>query len=163
MMWPTPAQIRQLPQLHRVTIPPAYRDPMGHMNVQYYMKIWDDAGWALFADWGLDLAYFEREQAGLFALEQHIRYLAEVRVGETVTVHIRLVNLTAKRIHLLVFLVNESTDRLAATLEEVTSHADLRLRRTSPFPPPIAARLQTVVNAHNRLDWAPPLCGTMRA
>ena len=75
--------MRQLPTFHRETIPPAYLDIMGHMNVRHYIGIFDTAAWYFFAAVGMDESYYREYHAGGFALQQFIRYLAEVRVEET--------------------------------------------------------------------------------
>jgi acyl-CoA thioesterase FadM len=61
------------------------------------------------------------------------------------------------------FLVNTTRAKLAATLECINAFADLRVRRTAPWPPEVAAKLSEAVAADGRLGWAPPLSGAMRA
>ncbi|MFQ5614793.1 MAG: hypothetical protein ACE5H9_21945 [Anaerolineae bacterium] len=51
---------------------------------------------------------------------------------------------------------------MAATMEELVSHADLVARRTSPFPPQIRARLRAQMDEQSRLDWDAPVCGIIR-
>ncbi len=155
-------QITQLPCFHRAVIPQAYLDVMGHMNIRHYMGLFDDAAWGFFASFGMDEAYYQTTSGGAFALEQHIRYLAEVHVGETVAIHTRINGRTAKRIHFIHFMINETTGKLAATLEVIGSHADRDTRRTSPFPPEIARQIDWLLAQHNQMNWRPPLCGVMR-
>ena len=52
---------------------------------------------------------------------------------------------------------------LAATLETVTSHVDLTIRRTSPFPEHVAANITDMLTKHRKLAWEPPVCGVMNA
>jgi acyl-CoA thioesterase FadM len=61
------------------------------------------------------------------------------------------------------FLVNDTRRKLAATLECINAFADLRVRRTAPWPPEVAEKLAEAVAADSRVDWAPPLSGSMRA
>lgn len=152
-------KIERLPLFHRETIPEAYIDVMGHMNVQWYMALYSDAVWTFFASIGMDEAYYKNNQAGGFALEHFIRYYAEVHAGETVAVYTRIVGRNEKRIHFISFLVNESTRTLASTLEALGSHADMRTRRTAPYPLEIAAQIDGKIEEYKKLDWEPPLCG----
>jgi acyl-CoA thioester hydrolase len=154
-------QVEQLPLFNRRTIPNAYLDAMGHMNVRHYIGLFDDATWHFFATFGMNQAYYDEAQAGAFALEQHIHYLAEVHAGELISIRSRLINRTAKRIHFMHFMINESTEKLAATLEVVGSHANLAQRRTSPFPAHIAAQIDEVLTANQALTWDAPICGVM--
>src|SRR4051794_1373041 len=101
----------------------------------------DTAAWKFFDSFGMNEIYYRAEQAGGFALKQFIQYLAEVRVGETVALRGRMLGRSAKRIHFMLFMVNETTHVLSSTFEVLGSHADMRIRRTSPYPPHIAAKL----------------------
>ncbi|MCP4424396.1 MAG: thioesterase [Chloroflexi bacterium] len=155
-------QIQSLPCFHRETIPDSYLDLMGHMNIRYYVGLFDEAAWGFFAHFGMTMAYYQSENGGAFALTQHIRYLAEVHVNETVAIHTRLLDRSAKRIHFMHFMVNETTSKLAATMEVLGSHADTIMRRTSPFPPHLAAQLDAILAENGRLDWDAPVCGVIR-
>jgi acyl-CoA thioester hydrolase len=152
-------KIQALPLAQRTTITDAHLDAMNHMNVRWYMAIFDDATWSFFHTLGMTLDYYRQNEAGGFALQHDIRYLAEIRVGETVAVHMRVLGRSAKRIHTMYFMVNETTGKLAATLESLGSHADLRRRRTSPYPPEIAARIDAMLTEHCALDWEAPVSG----
>jgi acyl-CoA thioester hydrolase len=152
-------KIERLPLFHRETIPEAYIDIMGHMNVQWYMALYSDAVWTFFASFGMDEDYYQREHSGGFALEHFIRYYAEIHAGETVAVYSRIIARNEKRIHFISFIVNETTRKLASSLEALGTHADMRVRRTSPYPPKIAARIDEKIEEFKRLDWDPPLCG----
>jgi hypothetical protein len=44
------ADLTDLPSYHRQTIPKEYMDRMGHMNVRYYMAVFDKATWRMLAD-----------------------------------------------------------------------------------------------------------------
>jgi acyl-CoA thioester hydrolase len=153
------AQLAQLSLLHCATIPPEYLDAMAHMNVRWYMALFDEGAWRFFASFGMDEAYYRTRQAGGFALKHFIQYFAEVRVGETVAIRGRVLGRSAKRVHFMLFMVNETTDKLAATLEVLGSHADMRVRRTSPYPDDIAARLDALIEQQAALDWDAPVCG----
>jgi acyl-CoA thioester hydrolase len=155
-------QLTALPLHHRATITTDHLDLMGHMNIRHYMSLFDNASWHMFNSLGMTSDYYREQQAGGFALEQHIRYLAEVRLGETVAIRIRLLGRTAKRIHFMAFMVNETTDKLAATLEGLGSHADMRIRRTAPYPPHIAANIDALLSQHQQLTWDAPVCGVIK-
>ena len=156
-------QIITLPLLYRATIPPAYRDMMGHMNIRWYMLLYDEAGIPLFDMFGQTLDYYSRNNTGAFDLEHHIHYLAEVRISDTVAIYGRLLGRTDKRLHYMMFMVNETRDTLASTFECVNSHADLSVRRTSPYPPFIAMQIDAILAEHKRLKWDAPVSGSMSA
>ncbi len=155
------AQLALLPQTNSVTIPESYLDEMGHMNIMYYIHIFDRAAWGLFGQFDLTAEKLQQTQNGMFALKQFIQYLAEVHAGETVIVRSRLLGVSSKRIHFIHFMVNETTDTLASTFEVLGSFMDLSIRRTAPFPEDIRKRLEQTITEHNQLDWEAPLSGIL--
>ncbi len=160
--FPIPDEVAQLDCCLRRTIDAAYLDAMGHMNVRHYLGLFDDAAWKLFATLGMDDAYYAT-QNGAFALQQLINYRAEVLAGEQVAIYPRLLGRSSRKVHYMLFMVNESRNNLAATLEEIGAHADLVQRRTSPFPPHLAATIDSLLAAHQQLPWPAPLSGAMQA
>ncbi len=155
-------QLAPLPLFHRATITEEHLDAMGHMNIRYYMAHFDEASWGFFASFGMDEEYCRIYQAGGFALKHFINYLAEVRLGETIAVRIRILGRSAKRIHFMHFMVNETTGKLAATLEVLGTHADMVIRRTSPYPTHIAGQIDAILEEQNQLGWDAPICGIIR-
>jgi acyl-CoA thioester hydrolase len=154
-------QLASLPVYHRATIQPEHLDELGHMNVRWYMALFSDATVAMLASFGMDMNYTRQAEAGSFALKHFIHYLAEVRLGEQVALRARVLGRNEKRLHYVLFMVNESQHKLAATAEALAAHADLNERRTSPFPPHIAAAIDHQLVQHRQLDWAPKLSGAI--
>lgn len=150
------------PPLLRLTIPETYRDSNGHMNVRWYLGIFDDASDVLHDQMGLTPDYHAAHTTGTFDLEHHIQYISEALPGEQVAVYVRYVAGSAKRLHYLMFLVNETRPGLSATLECINTFADLRVRRTAPWPEAASARIAAGVAASERLDWPAPVCGIMQ-
>lgn len=151
------------PPCLRMTIPDAWRDSNGHMNVRWYVAVFDDASDVLHDDLGLTPAYHREHGSGTFDLEHHIQYLSEVMPGERAAVYVRFVGQSAKRLHYVMFLVNETRGKLAATLECLNAFADLSIRRTAPWPPIAAERIAAGIAASNRLNWPCPLSGAIQA
>lgn len=154
-------QIEQLQMIYRVSIPDRYRDKMGHMNMRYYLEVYDDAGDALFETFGLTPDYYREHGSGGFDLEHHIHYLNEVHIGDSVAIYARLLDRSAKRLHYMLFMVNESRQQLASIFECVNSYADLTVRKTAPYPEVIAGNLDAILKVHQALDWEAPVCGVM--
>jgi acyl-CoA thioester hydrolase len=161
--FPSVEQVRSLPHFLKQIIPPEFEDINGHVNIQHYLGLYDKAGWPFFALLGMDERYFSEERNGIFDLEHHLFYLAEIHIGDEVAIHGRLVARSAKRLHGIWFIVNETRNQLSNTFEFVSTHADLETRRTSPFPDDLAERLDAMIAEHHKLEWPAPLCGIMGA
>ena len=160
---PALVSIRQLSEYHRETIPEDYLDEMGHMNVRWYIALFSRAVGGLFTELGMPPEYFTRGIDGSFALTQFVRYLAEVHVGQTIAIHTRVIARTKKRIHFLHFMVNQTTEKLAATLESCVAHADLEKRKMSPFPEEVAGSIDALIEKHDALAWEAPVSGAVHA
>jgi acyl-CoA thioester hydrolase len=133
------------------------------MNMRWYVAIFDDAGDALHERTGLTAEFHRTHNTGTVDLEHHTHFLNEVMPGDAVAVYARLVARSAKRLHYLMFLVNETSGKLAAIFECMNAFADLTIRKTAPFPPEIAARIDAWLEKDATLDWAAPVSGSMSA
>jgi acyl-CoA thioester hydrolase len=158
----SPHDLQSLPITFRQDIPESYRDEMGHMNVMWYTYLFSCAFDKFGDQFGFGEAYFRAHLMGSFALETHVRYLAEVRIGQHVTIRSRALGRSAKRLHFMHFMIIDDTGALAATQEHVGAHIDMRVRRMAPFPADIAERFDQLVLQQNKLGWAAPVCGVMR-
>jgi acyl-CoA thioester hydrolase len=160
---PALADVEALPLLIRTAIPPQYEDENGHMNMRWFLALFDEAGYPMVSAWGLTPAFHQAHQTGGYDLEHHIHYLREVAVGDTVAIYLRVVGRSAKRVHYLMFMVNETRGALASIFECVNAFADLTLRKTAPYPPEIAAAIDAQLAQHEALGWPAPVCGVMGA
>jgi acyl-CoA thioester hydrolase len=158
---PTPEQVRQLPELVRVRVPPEWEDLNGHVNVQHHLTMYNLTTAPLLAQLGISEDWVRTERCGLFDLEHHIWYLNEVHVGDDVSLHLRMTARNARRVQGHVYLINASRDSLASVIEFVSAAADLDARRTIPLPAVIAASIDDSIAASARLDWAAPASGAI--
>ena len=100
-----------------MTVPEAYRDENGHMNVRWYATIFDEAGDRLHARLGLTPEFHKAHGSGTMDLENHFNYLHEVRSGDRLAIFSWIVAHSAKRFHYLMFMVNETGGSLSAIFE----------------------------------------------
>ena len=165
-MKPPPIALEKIvelgPSCLSMTIPEEYRDVNGHMNMRWYLAIFDEAGDALHERIGLTREYHRQHGTGTFDLEHHLHFLHEVNPGDKVAVYMRLVARSAKLLHYLMFMVNETRGRLASIFECMNAFADLRTRKIAPFPSEIAKRVDATIDMYRKLDWAAPVSGAMR-
>jgi len=160
--YPSLDQLRELPVQLAMSIPPEWEDRNGHVNVQFYVTLYELGGWEILEDVGIDEAWFEQRDLSLFDLEHHLQYLTEVAVDDEVKTYNRLLGRSGKCFHGMYFIVNETRDRLAATLEYITACVDMKTRRIAPFTEELAGDLDSLLDQHGRLTWATPVCGMMK-
>jgi acyl-CoA thioester hydrolase len=160
----TPAQIRETGLPCFKTIARAeWTDRNDHVNIRHFVAIFDDAGDAFYLTVGLSDADHRRRESGTMDLEHHIHFVREVRTGDRLSVHLRIVGVGPKRFHYLMFLLNESTGQVASIFECVNTFVHLTRRKSAPWPEDVRLALQSLRERHEALSWPAPLCGSMGA
>jgi acyl-CoA thioester hydrolase len=154
-------QLVSLPVVYRTVIPPEFEDRNGHMNMRWYLALFDEAGHAMDPMLGLTADYFATSGMGGFDLEHHLWYPAEVHIGDAVAIRVRFLARSAKLIHYLMFMENEKRGVLSSLFECVYAHANLKARRTAPLPAQVAARIDAFIDKHSALPWTAPTSGVM--
>jgi acyl-CoA thioester hydrolase len=160
-VFPEVGQVRELPLQLQQSIPPEWEDRNGHVNVQFYLTLFELGGWRMLEEIGADEPWFRQQAYSFFDLEHHLHYLAEIAVGDRVSTYNRVVGFSSRRFHGLYLIVNDTRGRLACTLEYISAGIDMRTRRTADMPAELCAGLQRLFTLHQALSWAPPLCGRM--
>ena len=147
-------------QLSKI-VPPEWKDRNGHVNVQFYQKLYELGGYQVLEEVGIGESYLQAHNFGMFDLEHHLHYRSELLIGAAVNTYNRILNRNDKRFHGMYFIVDASRDELAGTLEYITSGVDLRTRRMCPFPDKLSRGIEKQLGKHRLLDWAAPVCGVM--
>ncbi len=107
-------------------------DHNGHMNVNYYYKLFDSVYTAMyFENLGFDDEYIA-SGFSTFTLEDSIRYLKEFKLGDKVYPSFYLANVNKKLLHFVGILKNENNE-LSAIFETVLAHMDLNARKVTEF------------------------------
>lgn len=132
------------------------------MNMRWYVAVFDDAGDDLHERVGLTPEFHRLRGTGTVDLEHHTHFLNEVLPGDHIVVYARLVARSPKRVHYLMFLVNETRSKLAAIFECMNSFMDLETRRTAPFPSEIMARIDAWIERDSKLEWPAPISSPMQ-
>lgn len=133
---------------------PEWIDANGHMNLAYYVVVFDLATDALFDALDIGSAYRTRAGHAVFAVEAHTLYERELCLGEHMQVTTRVLGADAKRLHLAHEMV--AAGARCAAQELMFVHVDLAARRGAVFPPDVAARVAEGIAAHAGLprpDW----------
>lgn len=147
-------RVRELELTLEAQVETLYLDSMGHMNVAWYVDLFNRGVWTFFGRYGLGEAYLQASGRGMFALEENVRYLSELREGETLQVYTGVLEERPKTLRLGQFMVNQRKELLSATREVVAAHIDLGSRKSTPFEPHVLAQLAAAPRA-----WPPS--GTM--
>ena len=136
---------------------PEWIDANGHMNLAYYVVLFDYATDTLFDAIGIGRAYKEATNHGTFVAETHNLYERELLVGERLWVATQILGSDSKRLHLAHEMFNLANAERAATQELMYLHIDLATRRVVPWLPEAHERVAAAGAAHAGLprpNWA---------
>ena len=137
---------------HREKVRKEWIDYNGHMNVAYYLVIFDHATDVLLDLVGLGERYSEGSNAGTFAMEAHVTYQRELLLDSPVVVETQLLDFDHKRIHYFHRMLHEQEGYCAATLEQLSIHVDHGTRRSAPLPDAALRTLEELRTAHAALE-----------
>ena len=145
---------------YRDVVRPEWIDHNDHMNMGYYLVVFDYATDEFLAWVGLDAAHRTAHGITTFCLETHVTYHREVGLGDRLRFTTRLLGHDAKRIHYFHAMYHATEGWLAATNELLSLHVSRDTRRGAPMAPAIQARLAAIQRAH---DTLPPAAQAGRA
>jgi len=157
---PTYEQLAPLPAYVQQPVPTAFEDANGHLNVRHYTGI---------ASEGLDESLVESQIPknwpalghACFSAEHHLTYISELRTGDRMSARVRLLGRSERAGHALVYLLDDSHERLSFVMEEIFLHIDMETRRTAPWPEDVAAALDRRIARDAELPWEAAVSGSM--
>jgi len=155
---PVPAPL----ELHRDKIRPEWVDYNGHMNLAYYVLVFDHATDAFLDYIGLTEAFRKNRNCSTFAAEIHVNYLSEVKEPDEVYITTRLIGFDQKRIHFFHSMYHAGEDYLAATSEMLSLYMDMSVRRVGLMPTEIMDRLTEIQQSHGSLSVPEQLGSVMK-
>ena len=112
-----------------------YTDYNNHLNVAYYVLIFDLAADVMLDNFKMGGESAKRDQKTTFVAELRTIYNQEVRLGEEVETHLTYVNHDKKRIHYRLSMFHKEKKYLAATNEVISLYVDLSKRKVIEFDP----------------------------
>ncbi|MBI4636954.1 MAG: thioesterase family protein [Candidatus Rokubacteria bacterium] len=136
---------------YRDVVRPEWIDGNRHMNMGYYLVVFDLATDAFLSWIGLTEAYRQGRRVTTFCLEAHLTYHREVRAGDPLRFTTLLLAHDARRIHYFHEMYHATEGYLAATNELMSLHVSEETRRGAPMAPEILERLARVQAAHDAL------------
>jgi acyl-CoA thioester hydrolase len=124
---------------------------MGHMNVQHYVAMFDQAGGNTFSELGLTMQFFKQHGRGMAAIEQSIKYKKELIAGQNVYVESMITEVREKVLIMQLTMHDADNHVLAAECRLVAVHLDAIKRKSLAFPDHIIAKAKSMVNSEKNI------------
>ena len=138
-------------KLHSEPLQKAWLDAYEHLNEAYYLVPFSNATWVFQDHFGIGVDYFKRTGCGVYTVETHLRYLAEVRPPALLEIETLIIGSDEKRIWFAHEMLVEGS--LRATGEFMVLHYSTAESRAAPMPDTVQAALKKA-ETPRRPDWA---------
>ena len=125
----------------------------GHLNLAYYMVLFDRATDRLFDELDLGAGRMARDGRSIFVLDARIRYLREVRLGDALEIETRLLGHDTKRLEWQHAMYRREQADPVAAIALVGIQMDMARRARVPFD------AQTTDRIANRVSQDAPRKG----
>ena len=112
-----------------------WTDYNGHMNLAFYIHLFDQ-GWDVLLDkfeMGGESAKIEKRST--FAVESHTKYIQEVKEGDEVDINLLFLDRDIKRMVYQLEIFNKNGNYRAATTEVCSLYVNLDTRRVTEIEP----------------------------
>tara|TARA_Y100000992_G_scaffold285618_1_gene236778 strand:+ start:464 stop:934 length:471 start_codon:yes stop_codon:yes gene_type:complete len=111
-----------------------WTDYNGHMNVAYYVLIFDIYGAEkLMSDFKMGEHSANTTNKSTMVVESHITYNQEIKEGEEVDVNLTYFDHDKKRLQYKLEMIHKSKKYVASTIEVLALYVDLQQRKVSEF------------------------------
>jgi acyl-CoA thioester hydrolase len=129
-------------ETYRGIVYPWHCDHMGHMNVQHYVGMFDQAVGHLMFALGFTRQSDQAAQRGFADRKQILEYRKELPVGSLVRIESGVLELGNTSMRYLSRMLDVETGDVAATCESVTVYFDLEARKAVPIPDDLRAGIR---------------------
>lgn len=115
-------------------VDPSWVDIYGHMNMAYYVKLFDDLGHEILEEFGLGEGYTRKFGFGLFTVKATIDYVREVTANAPLTISLTIEKADDKRLWTSLEMRHSAHGNVAATMDQLAVNVSLATRRAAVFP-----------------------------
>jgi acyl-CoA thioester hydrolase len=129
-------------------IEPGWIDYNGHLNMAYYLVLFDRGYEAVAKALGMGADYARTRRLTTYTGDARIAYLNELHQNADLVTSYQILDHDEKRIHAFQELRHAGDGTVAATCETLTLHIDMEGPKVCPFPPDVKAALDALAASH---------------
>ena len=126
-----------------------WTDYNGHMNMAFYIHIFDNAAEVMLNKFNIGEDSAKKDKKSTFVVETHTTYHQEVKVNEEIEVNLIYLDYDKKRIQYKLSMIHKLRKYLAATTEVLSLYIDLNKRRVSEFEIEKIKIIDDFIQVHN--------------
>ena len=131
-----------------------WTDYNGHMNLAFYIHLFDQ-GWDVLLDkFEMGGESAKTEKRSTFAVESHTKYIQEVNEGDEVDINLLFLDRDVKRMVYQLEIFNKNGNYRAATTEVCSLYVNLDTRRVTEIEPHKQKLMDLFIN-ENKEKYSP--------
>ena len=104
-----------------------------HMNMAYYVLIFDEAWEVALEKFKMGASAAKNLNRSTMVVETNTKYLNEVKEGESVDINLTYFDHDKKRLHLKMEMIAKETKKISASMEWISLYIDLSKRKVKEF------------------------------
>ena len=116
-----------------VTIKSEWTDYNKHLNMAYYVLVFDQAWEILLEKFNMGESSAKTSGMSTMVVETNTTYDSEVKEGEEVEVILTYFDHDKKRLHYKLEMIEKKSKKLSSTIEMLSLHVDLNKRKVTEF------------------------------
>ena len=116
-----------------VTIKSEWTDYNKHLNMAYYVLVFDQAWEILLEKFNMGETSAKTSGMSTMVVETNTTYDSEVKEGEEVEVTLTYFDHDKKRLHYKLEMIEKKSKKLSSTIEMLSLHVDLNKRKVAEF------------------------------
>ena len=129
-----------------------WTDYNGHMNVAYYVLIFDLFGAEILMDkFKMGEESAKKTKKSSMVVESHITYNQEVKEGDEVDVNLLYFDHDKKRLQYKLEMIHKEKKFLASTIEILSLYVDLNQRKVSEFENEKTELMKEFIDKHKNI------------
>ena len=116
-----------------VTIKSEWTDYNKHLNMAYYVLVFDQAWEILLEKFNMGESSAKTSGMSTMVVETNTTYDSEVKEGEEVEVILTYFDHDKKRLHYKLEMIEKKSKKISSTIEMLSLHVDLNKRKVAEF------------------------------
>tara|TARA_B100000214_G_C23865786_1_gene580193 strand:+ start:376 stop:843 length:468 start_codon:yes stop_codon:yes gene_type:complete len=108
-------------------------DYNNHMNMAYYVLIFDRAWEVILSKFNMGSHAAKTINRSTMVVETNTNYISEVKEGAEVEIYLTYLDHDKKRLHIKFEMIEKNTKKLSASMEWITLYIDLSKRKVTEF------------------------------
>jgi len=108
-------------------------DYNNHLNMAYYVLIFDQALEVILEKFNMGAKSAKTEKRSTMVVETNTKYINEVQEGIEIDIFLTFFDHDKKRLHLKMEMVEKKTKKISASIEWLSLYVNLETRRVTEF------------------------------